>query len=153
MNLFQHTEVLLIFRSPHSSILMFYWFSYNLITAYWGIVDSNGTSFHHTNMLLILIYGTAFQHKLFILIYGTAFQHKLLIIMWPHSSILRCYCFSCDLIPAYWCVIDSHVTSFLHTDVLLIPMWPHSSILKYYWFSCDLILGYRSIVDSQLPLF
>ena len=56
--------------------------------------------------------------------YGTSFQ------------VLMCYWFSCDLFPACWCVIDSHVTSFQHTDVLLILMWPHSSILICYWFSC-----------------
>ena len=56
-------------------------------------------------------------------------------------------------IPAYWCVIDSYMTSFPKTDVLLILMWPHSSILMCYWFSCDLIPAHWSIVDSQVPLF
>jgi hypothetical protein len=56
----------------------------------------------------------------------------LLILMWPLSSMLMCYWLSCDLIPAYWCVIDSHVISFQHTDVLLILMLPRSSMLMHY---------------------
>ena len=56
--------------------------------------------------------------------------------------IVMCYWLACDLIPAYWCAIDWHVTSFQHTDVLLIGMWPHSSILMCYWLACDLIPAY-----------
>jgi hypothetical protein len=55
--------------------------------------------------------------------------------MRPHQNQLMCYWFSCDLFPMYWCVIDSHVTSIQHTDLLLIIMWPHSSIPMCYWFS------------------
>ena len=60
--------------------------------------------------------------------------------MWPYTSILKYCWFSGALIPAYWCVSDSHVTSFQHTNVLLILVVPHSSILKYCWFSGDLII-------------
>ena len=42
---FQHTDVLLILRLPHSSILMCYWFSGYLISAYWCVNDSQVTSF------------------------------------------------------------------------------------------------------------
>jgi hypothetical protein len=108
--------VLFIFIWPYSTIIKCYWFSCDPITAYWGIFDSHGTSFHHINMLLILTV--------------------------PHSSILMCYSFSCDLIPAYWCIINSLVTLFQHTDILLILMVPHSSILMYCWFSGDLIPAY-----------
>ena len=160
---FQHTDVLLTLRWPHSSILMCYWFSGYLIPAYWGIIDSHGTAFQLTNVLTILV--------------------------WPYSSILKYCWFSGDLMLAYWCVIDSHVTSFQHTEVLLILMvphyefwlslckivrgsvilllplssiltyvllilmWPHSSILICYWFSCDLIPAYWGIVDSQVISF
>jgi hypothetical protein len=48
---------------------------------------------------------------------------------------------SWDFIPAYWNIIDSHVTSFQHTEILLILMWPYSSILKYCWFSGALVLA------------
>jgi hypothetical protein len=87
-----------------------------------------------------------------------------------------CYCFSNDLIPAYWCVIDSQVTSYQHTEILLILMWPYSRILKHCWFSCvlmcywfsydlspaywclyrfscDLIPAYWCIVDSYSTSF
>jgi hypothetical protein len=70
-----------------------------------------------------------------------------------HSSILMCYWFSGDLFLSYWCVIDSQVTSFQHTDVLLILMLPHSSILMCYWFSCDLIPAYWCVIDSQVTSF
>ena len=95
--------------------------------AYWGIVDSHGTSFQHTDVLFIL--------------------------MWSHSSILICYWFSCDLIPAYWCINNSHVTPFQHTEILLILMVPHSTILMCYWFSCYLIPAYWGIVNSQVTSF
>ena len=129
---------------PHSTILMCYWFSCDLIPAYWCIIDCRVTLFQHTEVLLIL--------------------------MVPHSTILICYWFSCNLIPAYWCVIDSHGTAFQHTDVLAILVWPYSSILNYswfsgdlkycwlrwphssilmcYWLSCDLLPAYWNIVDS-----
>ena len=117
------------------------------------------TSFHHTNLLLILI--------------------------WPHSTILKYCWFSWYLIPPYWCVIDSHVTSFQHTDVcywflcglfpaywrivhvtsfqhtnmLLILVSPYSCIicycrfssdLKYCWFSSDFILASQCVIDSHV---
>ena len=64
-----------------------------------------------------------------------------------------CYWFSCDLIPAYWCVIDSHGTSFQHTDVLLIFMWPLSNVLMCYWFSCDLLPAYWSVINYHVTSF
>jgi hypothetical protein len=154
-------------RWPHSSILMCYWFSCDLIPAHWNIVDSDGTSFHHTHVLLILMR----PHSSILMCYWfwwyciPAYWRVKTILVWPYSSILK-YCWfsgdlkycwlSADLMLAYWCVIDSHVTSFQHTEVLLIPMvphssilsdvllilmWPHSSILRYCWFSGDLILA------------
>jgi hypothetical protein len=133
--------VLLILRLSHSSILMRYWFSGYLILVYWCVINSQVTSFQHTDVLLIL---------------------RL-----PHYSILMYYWFSGDLIPAYLCVIDSQVISFLHTDVLLILRLPHSSILMCYWFSGDLIpaflicywfsgyliLAYWCVIDSQVTSF
>jgi hypothetical protein len=116
---------------PYSSILMCYCFSCDLIPSYWGFIHSHVTSFQHTNVLLILIYGTSFQHT-----------DVLLIFMRPQSSILICYWYSCDLIPAYWCVIDSRVTLFQHTLVLLILIVPHSTILMCYWLWCHLIPEY-----------
>jgi hypothetical protein len=77
----------------------------------------------------------------------------LLILRLPHSSILMCYLFSGYLILAYWCVIDSQVTSFHHTDVLMILRWPHSTILMCYWFSGDLIPSYWCVIDSQVTSF
>jgi hypothetical protein len=119
--------------------------------AYWGIVDSHGTSFHHTNVLLIL--------------------------MQPHSSILMCYWFSWYCIPAYLHVNNSRVALFheviwestipqyagmrspenqWHISIL---EWGHmrinnksvwwTSILRYCWFSCDLIPTY-CFIDSQM---
>jgi hypothetical protein len=127
---------------PHSTILMCYWFSFDLITAYWGIVDYHDASFLHINVLWILIYGTTFQHI-----------DVLLIFMWPQSSILICYWFSWYLIPAYWCVIDSRVTLFQHTEVLFILIVPNSTILMCYLFSFDLITAYWGIVDYHDTLF
>ena len=110
VTLFQHTEVLLILRWseilltlrwPHASILMCYWFSCDLIPAYWSIVDSHGTSFQHTNWCVIFSHVTSSQHT-----------NVLLILRWPHPSILMSYWFSWDLMPAYWSIIDSEVTSF-----------------------------------------
>ena len=123
-------NVLLILMWSHTRILMSYWFSCDLIPAYWCVIDSDVASFQLTNVLLIL--------------------------MWPISSILICYWFSCDLFthtnallilmvphsPAYWCAMDSRVTLFQHTEVLLILRFLHSSILMCYWFSCDLITAY-----------
>ena len=77
------------------------------------------------------------------------------------ASILKYYWFSCDLIPADKCFIDSLVTSFQninvllilmspyfqHNIMLLILMGPHANILKYDWFSCDLILPYKCVID------
>jgi hypothetical protein len=65
---------------------MCYWFSGYLFLAYECVIDSQITSFQHTDVLLIL---------------------RL-----PQSSILMCYWLSGELIPAYWCVIDSQVTLF-----------------------------------------
>jgi hypothetical protein len=125
---------------PHSSILMCYWFSCDLIAAYLCVIDWHVTSFQHSDVLLIL--------------------------MWPRSCILKYYWFLWYLIPVYWCAIDSHVTSFQHTDLLLIFMWPHSSILMCYWFlwyftpaywcywlSCDLIPACWSVIDSHVSSF
>jgi hypothetical protein len=139
------TDLLLILMWTHSRILICNWFSYDLILAYWCIIDCRVTLFQHTDVLLIL--------------------------MVPHSTILMCYWFSFNLIPAYWCVIDSDGTAFQHTDVLTILVWPyfsilkdswfsgdlkycwlrwpHSTILMYYWLSCDLIPAYWHIVDSH----
>jgi hypothetical protein len=77
---------------------------------------------------------TVSEHKHIIDSYGTSFQctDVLLILIWPLSNILICYWFSWYLIPAYWCFIDSHVTFFQHTDVLLIFRLHHSSILMCY---------------------
>ena len=127
--IFHHTDVLLILVLPHSSILICYWCSCDFIPAYWCVIDSSVTTFHHTE--------------------------ELLILMWSLSSILICYWLSWDLIPAYlfdmmhmmfywfslylilayWCVIDSRVTSFQHTEVLLILRWLHFTILMCYLFS------------------
>jgi len=120
----------------HASILKHYWFSGGLILAYYYATDSHLTSLAHTEVF-VDSRGTSFQYTnvLLILIYGTSFQHTdvLLIFMWPHSSILMCYWFSCDRIPAYWSIVDSYGTSFQHTNVLLILMPPHSSILILVW--------------------
>ena len=126
----QDTNMLLILRWPYSSILMCYWFSCDLILAYWSFVDSYGTSFHHTNVLLmlmpphsnILILMKPYSSIIMCDDYqGTSYQDTevLLIVRWPNSSILMYYCFSCDLIPAYSCVIDFHVTSFQNTEILI----------------------------------
>jgi hypothetical protein len=114
------------------TILMCHWFSYNLIPVYWCVIDSHGTAFQHSDVLTILVwpYSSILKYCWFsgdlkycwlsgdlILAYWcvidsrvTLFQHTevLLILMVPHSAILMCYWFSCDLIPAYWCVNDSH---------------------------------------------
>ena len=134
-------EVLLTLRWPHCSILMCYWFSWYLIPAYWSLIYSHVTSSTHTNVLLIL----RWHHPSILMFYW----------FWWYPRISMCYWFSYDLIPAYQCVIDSHVisfqhinvidslvTSFQHTDVLLILVWPYSSILKYCWFSWYLISPY-----------
>ena len=142
---------------PHSSILICYWFSCDLIPAYWGIVDFLVNSFIHTNVLLIL----RWPHSTILMCYYFSwylFHHinVILILMGHHANILKYYWFWCGFIPVYWCVIDYHGTSFQHTNVLLIDsrvtlfqhnmllilMGPHASILKYYWFSGDLILAY-----------
>jgi hypothetical protein len=125
VTLFQHTDVLLILMVPHSTILMCYWFSCNLIPAYWCVIDSHGTAFQHTDVLTILVwpYSSILKDSWF------SGDLKYCWLRWPHSSILMCYWFSWYLIPPYSCVIDSHETSFLHTDVLLILMVLHSSIL------------------------
>ena len=117
MDLFKHTNVLLILMWPHFTILMCYWFLCDLIPAYRCVIDSHVISFQHTNVLLF---------------------H-----MWPHSSILTHKRLSCDFIPAYWHVIDSHVTSFQHTESLLILTWTHFILPMWYWFSCDTIPEYR----------
>ena len=133
---FQLTDVLTILVWPYSSILKYCWFSGDLkycwfsgdlMLAYWCVIDSHLTSFQHTEVLLILMVP-----------HSSIPTDVLLILMWPHSSILVCYWFSCDLIPAYWGIVDSQVISFWQTNVLLILMWPHSSILMCYWFSCTL---------------
>ena len=97
---------------PHSTILICYWFSCDLIPPYWNIVDSHGTSFHHTNVLLILMWPHSSILMCVIDSCVAFFQHTEELFMWPHSSILICYWFSCDLIPAYWGIVDSQVTSF-----------------------------------------
>ena len=109
---------------PNSSILMCYWFPYDLIPACLCIIDYHVTSFQHTNVLLIL--------------------------MWHYSSILRYYWFLYDPIPAYYCIVDLYVNSFQHTNVLLILMSPHSIILMSYWLSCDLIPAYLCIIDYHV---
>ena len=114
---FHHTNVLLILMVPHTSILMCYWFSCDLIPEYWCVIDSHVTSLRHTN-------GVTDYHVI-------SFQHNnvIYIVVVSHSSILMCYWFSYNHIPAYLSIDDYNVTSFQHTDVLLILMWPHSSIL------------------------
>jgi hypothetical protein len=99
-------------------------------------------------------------------------------VIWEPMTHQYAGWFWCDLIPVYWCVIDSHGTSFQHTDVFLILMWPHYSILMCYWsswyfipadlcaidshvaifqhycwFSCDLIPAYQYAIDSHVTLF
>jgi apolipoprotein N-acyltransferase len=84
---------------------------------------------------------------------GMKHTEVLLILMVPHSTILMCYWFSCDLISAYWCIIDSCVTLFQHTEVLLILMVPHSIILMCYWFSWYCIPAYWRVSNSRVTLF
>jgi hypothetical protein len=138
MTSFQHTNVFLILVSPYSSIIC-YWFSWDLMPAYWKTIDAQVTSFQHNNECVFDSHVTSFQQT-----------KVLLIVMWPHSSILMCYWFSLDLIPAYWCVTDSRVALFQHTEVLLILRWSHSSIIMCYWFSWYLMPAYWSIIDSQV---
>jgi hypothetical protein len=94
----------------------------------------------------------------------------LLILRWHHSSTLKYYWFSGDLILAQWSIIDSQVT-FYHASTLkyywfsgdlILAYWSiivsqvtfyHASTLKYYWFSGDLILVYWSIIDSHVTSF
>ena len=128
--------------SPHSSKLMWYIFSWDLMPAYWSIIDSHVTSSRHTNVLLIFM----ISHSSILMCYWFTYME-------PYSSILKCSWLSCELIPAYWCAIDYHMTSFQHTEILSILMWPYSSILMCYCFACDLIPAYRSIIDSQVSLF
>jgi capsular polysaccharide biosynthesis protein len=99
VTLFQHTEVLLILMVPHSTILICYWFSWYCIPAYY-----NNTSVCWNKVAWESItheYGGMRYHEN--QQYSNTFQHT------------------------YWCVIDSHVTSFQHTEVLLILRWFHSS--------------------------
>jgi hypothetical protein len=85
------------------------------------------------------------------------YQHTnvllILICMVPRSSILMCYWFSCDLIPAHWSLVDSHGIPFHHTNVLLILMRPHSSILMCYWFSWYPIPAYWFVNDNMWPYY
>jgi hypothetical protein len=121
---FQHTDVLLILMLPHSSILMCYWFSCGLIPIYWSIVDSQNDTLvcWHEVPCESITYYYAFTKSgslrfsqfsgcwliwLFIYFWVLTFPlllplfiNVLLILMWPHSSILLCYWFSCHLIPA-----------------------------------------------------
>ena len=123
---------------PYSSILMCYWLACDLIPAFWCVIASDVASSQHTNVLLIIMWphssilmwpNSSILKYYWFLWYLNPGTDVLLILMWPLSSMLMCYWLSCDLIPAYWCVIDSHVTSFQHTGVLLILRLPHSSIL------------------------
>ena len=132
--------MLLIHMWPHPSILMFYWFWWYLIPEYRCVIDSHMTSSQHTNVLLILMW----SHSSILM---------FLILLWPHSSILMYYWFSCEIIPAYWNIVDSHGTSFHHTIVLLILMRSHSSILMCYWFSWYPIPAYWCVNDSRVALF
>jgi hypothetical protein len=178
------TDVLLILRWSHSSILMCYWFSGSLIPAYWCVIDSHVTSSQHTDVLLILrlphsshismlewvnlrinntsvcwneVTWESITHASVCWneITWESITHQYAEMRSPlhHSSLLMCYWFSGYLIPAYWCVIDSHVTSFQHTDVLLILRLPHSSILMCYWFSGYLIPAYGCVIDSHVTSF
>jgi hypothetical protein len=70
-----------------------------------------------------------------------------------NQQYIMCYRFSWDPMPAYWCVIYSHVTSSQHTNVLSILRWPHHSILRYCWFSWHLIPPYWCVIDSPVTLF
>ena len=122
-------------------ILTCYWFSCDLIPAYWCIINSLVTLFQQLKYCwfswcyLIPPYWCIIDsHVPLPHSHVTSYWGMLLILMWPHSSILRycwfswwphssilmCYWFSCDLIPAYWGIANSQVT---------ILRWPHSSIL------------------------
>ena len=98
---FQHTEVLLILRLPHSSILMCYWFSGYLIPAYWCVIDYHVTSFQHTDVLMILMWPHFTIPMCYWFSWYLILQHTdvLLTLMWPYSSNYRS-------------VVDSQVTSF-----------------------------------------
>ena len=145
---------------PHSSILMFYRFSGDLITSYWYVIDSHVTSFQHTAILLILRWPHSSTLSIIILMGPFTMPAHWSIIdshgTFYHASTLKYYWFSWDLILAHWSIIDSHGTLY------------HASTLKYYWFSGDLILAHWSIIilmgpftmpahwsiiDSQVPLF
>jgi hypothetical protein len=88
---FQHIEVLFILRSPLYSILMCYWFSCHIIpaywfscylipsimicywlswylmSAYWCVIDSPGTLFQLSDVLMILVrhYSSILMHSWF----------------------------------------------------------------------------------------
>jgi hypothetical protein len=114
----------------HSSILMCYWFACKIwsMTEWTSLKNINSPSAINTELLL-------------------AFYKSNVVL-------LMSYWFSWYLIPAYRCVIDSHVTSFQHTNVLLILMVPHSSILIIcYWFSYYFIPAYWCGIDSHVTLF
>jgi hypothetical protein len=129
-----------------------YWFSCGLITAYWGIVDYHGTSFHHTNVLLILMW----PHSSILMYYWFENQQYLSMLEWGHMKI--------NNILVYWNEVTwesitnqyggmRYVVSLQHTEVLLILMVPHSTILMCYWFSCDLIPAYWCIIDCRVTLY
>jgi uncharacterized membrane protein len=118
----QHTNVLLILMVYHSSILICYWFTCDLIPAYWCVIHSM-LEWGHMKINNILVYWNEVTWESITNQYGGMRSPQNMV---PHSTILMCYWFSCDLIPAYWSIVDSHGTSFHHTNVLLILMQPHS---------------------------
>jgi hypothetical protein len=136
--------VLLILMGPHTSILNYYWFSDDLILAYYCVIDSHVKYDQWRNELFFgnINSPSGYQYK--------SFTH---ILQKKCRALLMSYWFSWYLIPAYRCVIDYHVNSFQHTNVSLIHMSPYSSILMCHWFLCDLIPAYWSIVDSQVASF
>jgi hypothetical protein len=85
----------------------------------------------------------------------TSSQHTdvLFILMWPYSSIIKCYWFSCDLITSYWGFVDSHGFSFHHINVLLILMMRISNTLvcwdEVIWESIKQYVGMRSHENQQ----
>jgi hypothetical protein len=148
---YQDTNVLLILMWPYSSILMCYWLACDLIPAYWCVIESDVASFLHNQKVQYTVSMIFFR---WVSIVGHQWWNErapvrgLIQVIWkfslPSRCLQMCYWLACDLIPAYWCVIDSDVASFLHT-VLLILTRPHSSILMCYWIWCGLIPAYLKI--------
>jgi hypothetical protein len=154
--------VLLILRLPHSSILMCYWFSCDFSMLEWGNLRFNYTSvcwnevtwesiIHQCagmvkgpmriNNTLVWKYKVLKRNGEKMKTHYKSQQQKTTTYHWTKMENTKVLLILMGpfTMPAHWCIIDSQVTSFQHTDVL--------------WFSCYLILAYRCVIDSHVTSF